>query len=1664
MHHLYGQGDKKIEYCFNIETLRPLSDRELNVLKQLLADGFILDSVKANSNYQNDDQVIELGPRLNFATAFSTNAVAICRSCGLDSITRIERSRRYQLPDNIEADRFIKENHDRMTEFQYQHKLISFETGLKPEPVFIVPLIERGQDALKKINQEMGLGMDDWDINYYYDLFVNKIGRNPTNVECFQLGQANSEHSRHWFFKGKIVIDGQEMPQSLMELVAATLKANPKNSVIAFKDNSSAIKGYQIETIIPEKPGYFSQFKKEKLNYHIIFTAETHNFPSGVAPFPGAETGGGGRIRDVNATGSGSLVLAGTAGYCVGNLQIPGYDLPWEEKSFVYPDNLAAPLKIEVQASNGASDYGNKFGEPLIQGFTRSFGLKLPNGERREWLKPIMFSGGVGQIDARHTEKHKPEPDMLIIQIGGPAYRIGMGGGSASSMIQGENVAELDFNAVQRGDAEMEQKMNRVIRACVEMGNDNPIISIHDQGAGGPCNVLTELIEPVGGKIEIRKIRLGDKTLSVLEIWGAEYQERDALLIKPERIKQFAEICQRERADYEVLGKITGDGKVVVYDASNDSTPVNLELEKILGKMPQKTFTDKHLDLNLKPLEIPEDLSFAGALNNVLRLVGVGSKGFLVHKVDRSVTGLIAQQQCAGPLQLTVADVAVIAQSHFSTTGAAIAIGEQPNKIMINPKVGARLTVAEALTNIVWAKISALEDIKCSGNWMWAAKLPGEGANLYDAAKAISELMIELGIAIDGGKDSLSMAAKVGQEIVKSPSQLVVSAYATVPDINKIITPDIKRPGQSSLWLIDLGQGQQRLGGSALAQTLKQIGNQAPDVNDPEILKQAFYAVQEMMDEGVILAGHDRSDGGLITALLEMAFSGNCGLEIDFAWPEVSALEYYFNEELGLVVEVNPEKEERFKEIIEKYNLIELTHGLGRTISQPQIIITHNQQVVLDQDMRDLRQLWQETSYQLEKLQTNPQCADQEKINSYDQQTPEYKLTFQPQPTALEILNSNHKPKVAIIREEGSNGDREMTSAFYLAGFEVWDATMTDLLAGQADLADFRGVVFVGGFSYADTLGSAKGWASTIRFSDKLKKMFNDFYNRPDTFSLGVCNGCQLMGLLGWVPWLGIADEKQPRFVRNTSGRFESRWITLKIQDSPAIMLQGMAGSVLGAWVAHGEGRLYFPDETILEKIKNQKLVALNFVDDQSQKTEKYPFNPNGSPEGITGLCSPDGRHFAMMPHPERSFLKWQFPWLPKEWQDLPASPWLKMFQNAYAWCLKTKPESNNKELAKDCPVKNKEKEEFNNQTLTYAQAGINYGAMDPFKIAAQTASKATANNIARFNLKEVGASRGESAYLIEADDCYYAHVEEGLGTKNIVAEAMQKLTGRLYFDKIAQDGVAMIINDMITLGALPISLEMHLAVGDSNWFNDTARSQNLIEGWKRACNLARCAWGGGETPTLKDIVNPETILLSGSALGIIKPKDKIIKGNIQAGDAIIIFKSSGIHANGITLARKIADKLPAGYLTSLDEGNLTFGEAILEPTIIYVPIIEDCQKAGINIHYAANITGHGWRKLMRANEPFIYVIESIPTPQPIFEFLQKHGPINDEEAYSNLNMGAGFVLYVAEKDVAAVLSIAEKNNLIAIKAGYIEKQGSEKKVIIKPKGLTLGGDTLKVR
>jgi len=1261
---LAGEGH---ESCFYVEAAAPMEPQELAILQWLLAETFEPENLAAASHLgPQDGATIEVGPRLNFETAFSTNAVAICHACGLQKVSRVEKSRRWLMPHDRDRNAFLAACHDRMTECPYTVPLDSFETGLVPEKVAIVPILEQGIEALRALNIELGLGMDPWDLTFYYNLFTRTFRRNPTNVECFQLAQANSEHSRHWFFKGQLVVDGAAAPETLMEIIKSTLRAHPANSVIAFKDNSSAIRGYEIKTILPATPGKRSAFKMWQGLYDLIFTAETHNFPSGVAPFPGAETGTGGRIRDVHATGRGALFIAGTAGYCVGNLNLKGFEIPGEDRAFAYPGNLASPIQILIGESNGASDYGNKFGEPLIQGFTRTFGLRLPDGSRREWVKPIMFTGGVGQLNARHLQKGDPQRGMLVIQIGGPAYRIGIGGGAASSMIQGENKEELDFSAVQRGDAEMEQKMNRVIRACVEMGDRNPIVSIHDQGAGGPCNVLTELVDPAGGRIEIRNITLGDKTMSVLEIWGAEYQERTALLLHLDQLAEFRAICAREKVTCEVLGEVTADGRIVVHDDQDGTTPVNLELAPILTSIPQKTFELTRIRTQREPLRLPEGLTVRDALRAVFRLPSVGSKGYLVRKVDRSVTGLVARQQCCGPLHLPVSDVAIAAQSHFAVTGAAIAIGEQPIKSLVDVRAGVRMAVAEALTNMVWARISDLSHIKSSVNWMWAAKTPGEGAALYDGARALRDLMIALGIAADGGKDSLSMAARVGDEIVKAPGQVAISAYASMPDITQVVTPDLKCPGASRLWLLDLAPGKRRLGGSALAQALGQIGNESPDVEDPELLKRAFQAVQDLIAAGLILAGHDCSDGGLITTVAEMAMAGNCGIRLALNEPG-DPLPQLFAEELGLVIEVRLRDEDQVASRLQAAAIP--PRLLGETCKERRVVVELQGKALLDEATPALLSWWEEVSDQIELLQMNPACA-REQAGGHDRPGPSYQLSFEPQPTPEPVLLRAGKPRVAILREEGSNGDREMTSAFYAAGFEPWDVTMSDLLGGSSTLDEFRGLVFVGGFSYADVLDSAKGWAGIIRFHDKVRQMFNAFYRRTDTFTLGVCNGCQLMALLGWVPWTGIPDTRQPRFIRNTSQRFESRWATVKIVKSPAVMLRGMENSTLGIWVAHGEGRLYCPDPEILREAIEKGLAPCYFVDDDGNPTERYPFNPNGSTLGITAFCSPDGRHLAIMPHPERAFIKWQWPWLPESWKHLmPVSPWLRMFQNARVWC-----------------------------------------------------------------------------------------------------------------------------------------------------------------------------------------------------------------------------------------------------------------------------------------------------------------------------------------------------------------------------------------------------------
>ena len=1263
------------EVCFYVQSTSTLSDVDMARLEWLLGETFAPDGLREAAFLTSTD-VLEYGPRMSFTTAWSTNATAICRACRLDKVERIERSRRFHLsalPERADRHRFDQLVHDRMTEQPYEVPLSSFDAGVTPEPVESIPLIEEGRPALERINEEMGLAFDEWDLNYYADLFLDKLKRNPTNVECFDIAQSNSEHSRHWFFRGKLIVDGGEVPDHLIGMIRATLEANPNNSLIAFKDNSSAIAGYRISTILPEQPGYPTRFLEQDVDYAILLTAETHNFPSGVAPFPGAETGAGGRIRDTHATGRGSLVVAGTAGYCVGNLGIPGYDLPWEA-DFAYPDNLATPLDIEIQASNGASDYGNKFGEPVIQGFTRAFGLRLPDGERREWIKPIMFSAGIGQIDAVHTEKHAVEIGMRVVKLGGPAYRIGMGGGAASSMVQGENAAELDFNAVQRGDAEMEQKVNRVIRACVEMGEDNPIVSIHDQGAGGNCNVLKEIVEPLGARINLRDVHVGDHTLSALEIWGAEYQENDALLVRAEHEPMFRALCEREKVPVSFVGDVTGDGRVVVHDIQDNTTPVDLDLESVLGDMPQKTFKLDHVLRDRSPLSLPTDLSVRNALNRVLRLVSVGSKRFLTNKVDRSVTGLVAQQQCVGPLHIPLADVAVIAQSHFPSdtglyTGAATAIGEQPIKGLIDPAAMARMTVGEALTNIVWSKVSALQDIKCSGNWMWAAKLDGEGAELYDAAVALCEVLIQLGIGIDGGKDSLSMAALAPadsnhDETVKSPGTLVLSAYVTCPDITKTVTPDFKDE-EHHIFLVDLSDGNGRLGGSALAQVFEQVGDESPDMVSADLISRAFDVTQRLIDDRAIAAGHDRSDGGLLTTLLEMGFAGNCGFTADLD-PTGDVWSTLFSEELGLVLAVEPVRAERVREAYSKAGVA--CHLLGFTNRGSEVVVRVDGKEVLKDDIRELRQIWEATSHQLEKLQANSECVEKEHTGLPARQAPPYALTFDPTETVPGLLE-DVRPKVAILREEGSNGDREMTSVFHAAGFETWDVTMSDLADGRITLDTFLGVAFVGGFSYADVLDSAKGWAGVIRYHERVLDQFTTFRARTDTFSLGVCNGCQLMALLGWVPGENLEDTHRPRFIHNASGRFESRFSTVQIQDSKAMMLEGMGGSILGVWVAHGEGRAYFPDADVLQSAETNQLIPLRYVDDSGNATEVYPHNPNGSTNGIAGLCSDDGRHLVMMPHPERAFRTWQWGWLPKGWENLKASPWLRMFQNARTWC-----------------------------------------------------------------------------------------------------------------------------------------------------------------------------------------------------------------------------------------------------------------------------------------------------------------------------------------------------------------------------------------------------------
>lgn len=1190
----YTPVNNNKEFCYYVEMKQTPSVEELNVLATLIGSFNKASTLKGS--------VYEVGPKLNYCSPWCSNAMAILQKCGITNITRIEKF--YRSTGALPYDKMIQDI--RYYESAQMH-ITSFAVNREVDPVQNVSNIEQ-------FSNNHQLGFDPYDLQYYDKLFL-ELGRQPTDVELYDLAQSNSEHSRHWQFNGQLVIDDKPLDQTLFQMVKGTLPKN-NNSVIAFKDNASAINGFRTKWFQPSNGVYVEKEERS----HFTLTAETHNFPTGIAPFPGAATGTGGRIRDTVAIGCGGFIQAGTAGYCVG-------DINNQE-----PYDLHRPEDILIEASNGASDYGNKIGEPLVTGFCRSFGQKV-DGQQREWIKPIMFSGGLGQMFNRNKIKQPPQEGWHIVRVGGPAYRIGMNGGAASS--RGQTSANTNFyqSAVQRGDPEMENKMVRVIRTCIEMAN-NPILSIHDQGAGGTANVTKEIVEPLGATIDIRKVVSGDNTLSVRELWVAEYQEQVTCLVAAEDLETILAIGKRENVPVVSIGQIENTGNIVVMDG--ETVAVDLPLDKVLNDIPQKTYQLKQKDNSTSNDQYQSEHFKVDNLLEMLKRVDVGSKRFLTNKVDRSVTGLIAQQQCVGPYGTPLANVAVIAQGYDGLTGCATAIGEQPIKGLVNPSAGARMAVGEMLTNMMWVHITKLSDIKCSGNWMWPANSPENRYQMYEACSAMCTLMTELGISIDGGKDSLSMSTvtKKGKR-VDCPGQLVISGYAPVPDITKKVTPDFKGAG-NGLVFINLAPGKERMGGSQWLLNKGTIGDKSPDVDDSSLLIEVFNGIQQCLRKGYILSGHDRSDGGLITTLIEMAIGGGYGFQIQTN--TCAPLEYLLNEELGVVVEVES------KYLTKVINMLPTAQMIGLTSKDKHVSVNINGHSMINTPLVDFWKAWETTSHQLEYKQANIKSVHNEWNRLFTRNKPVYTQVNVTVPEVNKI-----KPKMGVLRDEGSNGDREMAAAFYQAGFEVHDICMNDLLTAEENpLTQYRGLAFVGGFSYSDVFGAAKGWYSVILSNPHIKQWFDEFYEREDTFSFGICNGCQLMSLLGWIP--------ECKLVKNDSGRFESRYSTVKIGETKSLMLKGMEGWTLGVWSAHGEGKI------VTDKISG----PLYYVDDNRYATTQYPDNPNGSSNGLAGLVSENGRHLAMMPHPERSFLSWQQPYGQTEGKY---SPWMRMFVNALEFC-----------------------------------------------------------------------------------------------------------------------------------------------------------------------------------------------------------------------------------------------------------------------------------------------------------------------------------------------------------------------------------------------------------
>ncbi|BDZ75087.1 phosphoribosylformylglycinamidine synthase [Methylophaga marina] len=1137
----------------------------------------------------------------------------------------------------------------------------------KSRELVSVDILNGGREALVTANQQMGLALAEDEIDYLFENF-SLLERNPNDIELMMFAQANSEHCRHKIFRADWIIDGETQSHTLFNMIRNTHDLNPDGVVKAYSDNSSVIEGprshrFQVDMAT-------GQYHYEGEIQHILMKVETHNHPTAISPFPGASTGAGGEIRDEGATGRGSKPKAGLTGFSVSNLEIPGFEQPWETP-YGKPARMASAREIMIDGPLGGAAFNNEFGRPNLCGYFRTFEVQVPadNGfEVRGYHKPIMVAGGMGSIRPQHVEKGIMDPGVQLIVLGGPAMLIGLGGSAASSVNSGASDEGLDFASVQRGNPEMERRCQEVIDRCVALGDQNPIIAIHDVGAGGLSNAFPELVDDSGrgGRFELRVIPNDEPSMSPMEIWCNESQERYVLGVHPDRIDEFKAICERERCPWAVVGETTEEEHLLLGDADNETSPIDMPLSLLLGKPPKMLRDVKHTQH-----EHP-DLDFAGvsprmALERVLKLPTVASKNFLITIGDRSVTGLVARDQMVGPWQVPVADCAVTLADHHDVLGEAMSMGERAPIALVNAPASGRMAVGEAITNIAAAKIEKLGDIKLSANWMAACGHPGEDALLYDTVKAIGmDLCPELGIAIPVGKDSLSMKTvwedKGETKAVTSPLSLIISAFAPVTDASATSTPQLRTDrGDTDLIYIDLGQNHNRLGASALAQVFKQVGNTAPDIEDATHLKNFFNAIQRLKNEDLLLAYHDRSDGGLAVTLAEMAFAGHCGLDIHLNGLG-EALPVLFNEELGAVIQVPHADLNHVMNILKDYNLTSMSFAIGKVTEQQQIRIHVEQELVIDESRVTLQRFWAETSYQMQSMRDNPDCAKQEFDALLDEKDPGLfaKPSFNPaENIASSLIVSGHRPKVAILREQGVNGQVEMAASFDHAGFNAIDVHMSDVLEGRIDLNDFVGLVACGGFSYGDVLGAGRGWASTILHNETARQQFSAFFHREDTFALGVCNGCQMLSQL---KELIPGSEHWPRFSRNLSEQFEARFSLVEIVESPSVLLRGMAGSVMPIVVAHGEGRVDYA-ETGSEE---QALVAMRYVDNYGQATEAYPMNPNGSINGVTALTTTDGRVTIMMPHPERVTRTVQHSWHPDDWGK--DGPWARLFQNARCW------------------------------------------------------------------------------------------------------------------------------------------------------------------------------------------------------------------------------------------------------------------------------------------------------------------------------------------------------------------------------------------------------------